>query len=196
MVFLKPIGALMGLATEAVAHNKEKTQEAFTREHSPGPAVAEAPPSTSREISQKDTPASGESILDSDSDTDIEDDHKTWALDDAAAEFEHSDSSPPTDEPSHYDEVAPVDQVIFTFKELHPAAFRVHEKDEIPLPYPVILPQRQPKDRRRGFVRAYAPLLGECKGIDQDTFMRFLKDFDMASRVRESTRRQETESDG
>ncbi|KAL4972051.1 hypothetical protein BDW66DRAFT_155090 [Aspergillus desertorum] len=35
---------------------------------------------------------------------------------------------------------------------------------------PVIIPQRRPGVRVRGFVRAYAPDLEPC-GIDQDTFM-------------------------
>jgi hypothetical protein len=46
-----------------------------------------------------------------------------------------------------------------------------------PLPYPVILPQRRPQTKSRGFVRAYAPLLGECKGIDERTFLQFLDEF-------------------
>ncbi|KAH8678276.1 hypothetical protein BX600DRAFT_431563 [Xylariales sp. PMI_506] len=44
------------------------------------------------------------------------------------------------------------------------------------LKYPVILPQRRPKRRYRGFVRAYAPDLEAC-GIDQPTFMAFLDEF-------------------
>lgn len=42
---------------------------------------------------------------------------------------------------------------------------------------PVILPQRRPKDRTRGFIRAYAPVLEEA-GIDQETFFDFLENFD------------------
>jgi hypothetical protein len=38
---------------------------------------------------------------------------------------------------------------------------------------PVVLPQRRPKNRDRGFIRAYAPALNEC-GIDQDMFIDFL----------------------
>ncbi|KAI1120992.1 hypothetical protein F5Y10DRAFT_289087 [Nemania abortiva] len=45
------------------------------------------------------------------------------------------------------------------------------------LRYPVILPQRRPKRRRRGFIRAYAPDLLDC-GIDQPTFMAFLEELD------------------
>ncbi|KAE8349224.1 hypothetical protein BDV28DRAFT_163725 [Aspergillus coremiiformis] len=42
------------------------------------------------------------------------------------------------------------------------------------LPYPVILPQRRPKSRKRGFIRAYAPVLDEF-GFDQAMFLEFLE---------------------
>ncbi|EPE10962.1 fad binding domain protein [Ophiostoma piceae UAMH 11346] len=51
------------------------------------------------------------------------------------------------------------------------------------LPCPVIIPQRRPRNKSRGFVRAYAPVLGECAGIDQDVFLRFLKDWHQASKA-------------
>ncbi|KAJ9616959.1 hypothetical protein H2200_000679 [Cladophialophora chaetospira] len=51
------------------------------------------------------------------------------------------------------------------------------------LPYPVILPQRRPNDKSRGFVRAYAPDLGRCKGIDGATFLNFLKQFHKSSQA-------------
>ncbi|OIW27864.1 hypothetical protein CONLIGDRAFT_453291 [Coniochaeta ligniaria NRRL 30616] len=45
--------------------------------------------------------------------------------------------------------------------------------DDSRLPNPIVIPQRRPKDRTRGFVRAYAPDLLRC-GIDQATFLRFI----------------------
>ena len=51
------------------------------------------------------------------------------------------------------------------------------------LPFPVIIPQRRPGSKGRGFVRAYAPVLGECAGIDQDVFLKFLKDWYQASKA-------------
>lgn len=48
------------------------------------------------------------------------------------------------------------------------------------IPLPVILPQRRPKDRTRGFVRAYAPVL-ENVGIDQATWLAFLRTFQLPS---------------
>lgn len=47
---------------------------------------------------------------------------------------------------------------------------------------PVVLPQRRPSDRSRGFVSAYAPDLGDC-GITQDMFMTFLEKFDKSTQA-------------
>lgn len=51
-----------------------------------------------------------------------------------------------------------------------------------PLECAVVIPQRRPQAKTRGFVRAYAPVLGSC-GIDQQTFLTFLEGFDKAIRV-------------
>lgn len=45
--------------------------------------------------------------------------------------------------------------------------------DETRLPKAIVIPQRRPSDRARGFVRAYAPDL-LCCGIDQAEFLRFI----------------------
>ncbi|KAI1611855.1 hypothetical protein EDD36DRAFT_419726 [Exophiala viscosa] len=47
------------------------------------------------------------------------------------------------------------------------------------LPAAVIIPQRRPQSKTRGFIRAYAPDLANC-GIDQQVFMHFLGGFDAA----------------
>ena len=49
------------------------------------------------------------------------------------------------------------------------------------LRHPVIIPQRRPGNRLRGFVRAYAPDLMSC-GIDQETWIDLLVTFTRASR--------------
>lgn len=51
------------------------------------------------------------------------------------------------------------------------------------LPCPVIIPQRRPRNKDRGFVRAYAPVLDDC-GISQDVFLRFLEYLDAVNHVR------------
>ena len=50
------------------------------------------------------------------------------------------------------------------------------------LQYPVVIPQRRPEDKSRGWVRAYAPALMDC-GIDQYTFLNFLDAFNESSKV-------------
>ncbi|MCJ1283117.1 hypothetical protein MMC26_002444 [Xylographa opegraphella] len=46
---------------------------------------------------------------------------------------------------------------------------------------PVIIPQRRPEDKSRGWVRAYAPALMDC-GIDQAEFISFIDSFNEASK--------------
>ncbi|KAL2291756.1 hypothetical protein FJTKL_11954 [Diaporthe vaccinii] len=48
------------------------------------------------------------------------------------------------------------------------------------IPCPVIIPQRRPRNKDRGFVRAYAPALDNC-GVSQEVFLKFLKDWLAAS---------------
>lgn len=50
------------------------------------------------------------------------------------------------------------------------------------IPCPVIIPQRRPRNKDRGFVRAYSPVLDDC-GISQDVFLKFLKNWLAASQV-------------
>lgn len=81
--------------------------------------------------------------------------HLAWSLDDP------SEGSPP---PIAYESSSSLEEISFsekitkgTFKPLRPAP--THRPPSGTLPVSVILPQRRPGSRRRGFVRAYAPLL-------------------------------------
>ncbi|KAK1572699.1 heterokaryon incompatibility protein-domain-containing protein [Colletotrichum navitas] len=47
------------------------------------------------------------------------------------------------------------------------------------VPLPVVLAQRRPEKRTRGFMRAYAPVLAEV-GVDQGTFLDFIDGFNKA----------------
>lgn len=51
-----------------------------------------------------------------------------------------------------------------------------------PLSQLVILPQRRPGVKRKGFLRAYAPVLQNA-GISQPQFLQFLNDFDAAAKA-------------
>ena len=51
-----------------------------------------------------------------------------------------------------------------------------------PLPYPIILPQRRPSDRSRGFLPAYAPILSSCN-ISESLFLDFLCTFNKSTQA-------------
>ncbi len=91
-----------------------------------------------------------------------------WALDDIVA----SDDENAT---SQYRRAAAPDGAL---------PIPVHPAHDIPrtlcrLPLPVIIPQRRPGTKSRGFIRAYAPVL-EDSGVDQETFLVFLGDLQSA----------------
>lgn len=159
---VKGIGSGIGLAAEAIAHNKEKKNLERERSKSPNPQARSTSPYPPEKHSVDD-----EDHDDEDSD-DLQGDEEDWALDAAAGELEP---------PPSYDELkdVPADDAVASFMEKHPPPTQA--KPLQPLPCPVILPQRRPKDKSRGFVRAYAPVLGECAGIDQKTFIDFLDEF-------------------
>lgn len=93
-----------------------------------------------------------------------------WALDEAQDEL----ARPLQEKGSNED----VDEgrLADRFISVYPAPPPYTSNSEIPraqLSVPVVLPQRRPKNRTRGFIRAYAPALGDC-GIDQAMFIDFL----------------------
>lgn len=114
-------------------------------------------------------------------------DEADWQLDEA---LEDGFRSPSPDEQSiggvpsgeeakkHY-----VDKIVQNFLSSHPPPFE-EAKITGNLPCPVVIPQRRPHKKSRGFVQAYAPVLAEC-GIDQDAFMQFHKAMSKASQVRQ-----------
>jgi hypothetical protein len=110
--------------------------------------------------------------------TPFEDDEAAWELDEAV----DRDDSPERGEDGKPD-VAVNDLIREVIESNKRALEAAPQFERCALPYPVILPQRRPRKKARGFVRAYAPLLGECSGIDQQTFLKFLKNFHTASQA-------------
>ena len=102
-----------------------------------------------------------------DEDEGIARDEADWALDEAAAEGED-------EEPA-----ANNDDDVKNSKAQDSAATK---KSTRKLPFPVILPQRRPGTKTRGFVRAYSPVLEES-GVSQDAFLGFLKDLHKAAQA-------------
>lgn len=112
--------------------------------------------------------------------TPLEEDEEAWQLDEIAA----------STEPPSYEEAStnPREDAETLFRDLasrhHNASLTDNPNPEPlpPLPLPVIIPQRRPRNKSRGFVRAYSPVL-QTVGIDQATFLHFLKTFHSSSQA-------------
>jgi hypothetical protein len=109
---------------------------------------------------------------DDDDSTSEEGDEEHWELDDAIDSHSPSEADGPADANSITDR----------FMRRHPPPAYHHQRAHAGLPCAVIIPQRRPGAKDRGFVRAYAPVLEDC-GIDQATFLDFLKTFQTASKA-------------
>ncbi|KAK9319958.1 hypothetical protein V1517DRAFT_356584, partial [Lipomyces orientalis] len=101
-------------------------------------------------------------------------DEDDWDLDDAVEEYTGLGAS--EDQEPQID----TDELLRTFMDGIPPPPKA--ADVAKLPCPVIIPQRRPRNKSRGFIRAYAPVLEGC-GIDQTMFMNFLKTFHQASQA-------------
>ena len=103
-----------------------------------------------------------------------------WALDDIESELtaERRDITPTE---SNTTPAKPEDQAL-TFINDHENELQHSSSGRRPIPQAVLIPQRRPGNRQRGFIRAHAPILNEYAGISQDMFMDFLRDFDKASK--------------
>lgn len=107
-------------------------------------------------------------------------DEAYWELDEAADTLQDPTSTVLDEKQQNNNGKVDVHKLVQKFLTAHPAPSVPTPKR--PLPCPVILPQRRPHKKYRGFVHAYAPVLGNA-GIDQDTFMEFLTVFHKASQV-------------
>ncbi|KAK3715179.1 hypothetical protein LTR37_007389 [Vermiconidia calcicola] len=114
----------------------------------------------------------------SDSDTDSDDvmnDEEAWQLDEAISRRE---MPPYEDSEQNFRSTNDLAHEVISKTQPTPASFT-----STPLPCPVILPQRRPRKKARGFVRAYPPLLGQSSGISQETFLTFLENFSKSAQA-------------
>lgn len=88
-------------------------------------------------------------------------DEAVWELDEAQDEAEPGDTTA-----GHEDQIGLAD----AFLRAHPATSDLPGNQ---LQLPVVITQRRPESRTKGFVRAYSPLLDHV-GIDQPTFLDFI----------------------
>ncbi len=184
----KLLGSGIGLASEAMAARKAKKEAGST---SPDPNAersrsrSPAPPASYNKAAQESgvVGLSHARADESDNDPedgppsygDIVDDEEDWELDEASHEqdgtLERTDSE---GEKPH------VRKILAKFLSSHPLPH--NPANHPPLPCPVILPQRRPRTKSRGFVQAYAPVL-KGVGIDQTAWMDFLATFHKASQA-------------
>lgn len=108
----------------------------------------------------------------------VTNDERIWALDEAAGlpSYEQAQAQ---DRPAVERTVSDLVHDVAISSEIDAQALSA---DAPKLPYPVIIPQRRPGTKARGFARAYAPVL-ESRGLDEETFLRFLQNFEDASQA-------------
>ena len=112
-----------------------------------------------------------------DSDSDSEGDEANWALDEAAEEV----ATPRAEDPKlKYGIMAQPTVESFSAAVMAKCPPLNHPTN--PLQRPVVIPQRRPGARDRGFIHAYSPDLAE-KGISQEVFLSFIQNFHAASQA-------------
>ncbi|KAI9816919.1 MAG: hypothetical protein M1827_001564 [Pycnora praestabilis] len=189
------LGSGIGLATEAYAHRKASRsrsrepgtdRDAIDNGHNAGssreigsdrgatPTAYDAgeygaPPPA---YSETGGVTENDGHLDEEDESDDEDE-EAWHLDEAGEEEAGRNNN---------EDLSTADGTIQSFFRDHPPPSYSDSTVRARLPCPVILPQRRPQNRSRGFVRAYAPVLNDC-GIDQATFLDFLKTFSKSSQA-------------
>ncbi|KAB8228259.1 uncharacterized protein BDW43DRAFT_304070 [Aspergillus alliaceus] len=100
----------------------------------------------------------------------VEEQHEEeWELDEAQEELTR------TARTGHNGTDQSLEQLAESFLQKYPPPYTLYPPTAQPsLPYPVVLPQRRPRSRKRGFIRAYAPVLDDF-GFDQAMFLDFLE---------------------
>jgi hypothetical protein len=171
---VKGIAASIGLASESIHHHKEKKAAKAAATLSRGNSESDTlSPSSSAGLERKVTSSSTSSKHEDEYQGEHEEhDDEQWDLDDAQDDL-IADRNVSKERPFERD----------------PSKIAKHFTDDYPvvpgvelrrLSLPVVLPQRRPKARSRGFVRAYAPELQNC-GIDEAMFIDFLDTFKQAT---------------
>jgi hypothetical protein len=162
-------------AKEQAEISEREVNLTYGNDYSEGPPPSYTPHPGSKYV-QRQFPDTKSTDLKSSS-RDIEDHAETeleneWDLDDAQDEI----GGQAPDHSHVYD----INELEDNFLRNNPPPPTTKEAPLGRLPLPVILPQRRPKDRSRGFIRAYAPMLEHC-GIDQATWLSFLDNFQKSS---------------
>ncbi|CAI7606925.1 unnamed protein product [Penicillium glandicola] len=154
----------------------EKLQTEHTEDQYPG-SYKEIHPAPEME---RDWDLYSESNYSVDLDREIDQTEEVWKLDETAHDL------PPNYEESEFppgviyaNEINQAQEGENMVRELVQMAGPVNYSR---IPCPVLIPQRRPGNKYRGFVRAYAPILDNC-GISSDLFLEFLENFYQASKT-------------
>ena len=165
-------------APDEKPQDKEKPSAAGDNGDDPSPVYVKVSNDQANELiaTRQAVPADGEPathelIPEKTEDDGVERDEADWALDEVTSDTEDRADSDENKIQRHHSTLAKGKVDISKYKE-----------PDHKLPFPIILPQRRPGTKARGFVRAYAPAL-EIPGIDQDMFLGFLKEFHKAAQA-------------
>lgn len=156
----KLVGSVIGLTQEYQADRKERKEVQISASESDAARSSQAA-LTNADASSPQTHTGAEQVSD---------DEKWTQVLDEAQQHKISEDSSYQEIPEDFD----IDQFLKDFIAHHPVPEELHRG---PLPMPVILPQRRPESRHRGFVHAYAPVLEQCD-IDLGTWFEFLDGFE------------------
>ncbi|KAK6218877.1 hypothetical protein QIS74_06086 [Colletotrichum tabaci] len=142
----------IGVISEALHHRKEKKAKGLHQSQEPSRTQFHSEPVQSR---------TGEAVSDSNK-----------IVDEKATTGEDEESRPQKDQKDS-------GNLATAFINRHACLPENRAANGRELPLPVILPQRRPEKRARGFLRAYAPLLADV-GIEENTFLDFIDTFNKA----------------
>ncbi|KAK4890030.1 hypothetical protein LTR27_011249 [Elasticomyces elasticus] len=183
----------VGMATEYREHRKYQKQQKLSRENSHDveetpaagpsnsrspdglPPYAEASNGSNGRVLATGGPVQDDkkvalSQYESDDSLSVEEDEEDWELDEMLPSYDDSETNNRTTDQLAQDVM------------LNSRAATAVPRERKPLPLPVVIPQRRPRNKARGFVRAYAPVMADS-GIDQATFLSFLDNFHKSSQA-------------
>lgn len=167
---IQGIAATIGLASETIHHHKQKRASQQSQRGSiPRSLSTDDGTSTTNELNvsrSPDEPETQQTLL-----TQV--DEVAWALDEVQDNLSATNGKAVS--PNHSPLGSP--KLADSFLQNHPPAVDSAESGRLELP--VVITQRRPKARTRGFISAYAPILQNV-GIDQETFLDFIEQLNKA----------------
>ncbi|KAL5374466.1 hypothetical protein DPSP01_011919 [Paraphaeosphaeria sporulosa] len=158
-------GVSVGIGLAGEKYHDRKDRKAALAEQERG----ESSRNTDDDANENPPEVNGKSL----EDEETANEERMWALDEAAG-------SPPSYEVITSNSDQAIAELAHTVAEAKNHQTQIHNGEVSRLPNPVIVPQRRPGSKARGWTRAYAPDL-EPLGIDQDTFMKFLESWDKSA---------------